>query len=119
MANKITKAQMFEMIKALDEVKANPDMVAFIDHEMELLSKKATNKKATKTQEINATIKDEILATLTDVPLRVTEIINVNPNFADMTPQKMSALVNQLVDSGEVTKVVDKRVSRFFLTGAV
>lgn len=115
MANKITKAQMFEMIKALDEVQANPDMVAFIDHEMELLSKKATNKKATKTQEANAEIKAEILATLSDVPLRVTEIIKANPKFADMTPQKMSALVNQLADSGEVTKVVDKRVSRFVL----
>lgn len=115
MANKITKAQMFGMIKALDEVKANPDMVAFIDHEIELLSKKAINKKATKTQEANAEIKTEILATLSDVPLRITEIIKANPKFVDMTPQKMSALVNQLVDSKEVTKVVDKRVSRFVL----
>lgn len=115
MANKITKSQMFEMIKALDEVKANPDMVAFIDHELELLSKKSSAKRVTKTQEANAEIKGEILATLSDVPLRVTEIIKANPKFADMTPQKMSALVNQLADAKLVTKVVDKRVSRFVL----
>ena len=39
MANKITKKEMFTMIKA--QVKDNAEMVAFIDHEIELLDKSA------------------------------------------------------------------------------
>lgn len=62
MANKITKKEMFTMIKA--QVKDNAEMVAFIDHEIELLDKKASNKKATKTQEANIGIKATILAVL-------------------------------------------------------
>lgn len=37
---KITKRERFEEIKAI--VKDNPDLVAFIDHEIELLSRKAS-----------------------------------------------------------------------------
>lgn len=114
MANKITKKEMFTMIKA--QVKDNAEMVAFIDHEIELLDKKASNKKATKTQEANVGIKSTILAVLEGAkPMTVTEMQGASAELGELSNQKVSALVRQLVKAGEVVKTIDKKVSRFSL----
>ena len=114
MANKITKKEMFTMIKA--QVKDNAEMVAFIDHEIELLDKKASNKKATKTQEANIGIKSTILAVLEGgKSMTVTEMQGASAELGELSNQKVSALVRQLVDAGEVVKTIDKKVSRFSL----
>lgn len=114
MANKITKKEMFTMIKA--QVKDNAEMVAFIDHEIELLDKKAFNKKATKTQEANIGIKSTILAVLEGgKPMTVTEMQGASAELGELSNQKVSALVRQLVEAGEVVKTIDKKVSRFSL----
>ena len=114
MANKITKKKMFTMIKA--QVKDNAEMVAFIDHEIELLDKKASNKKATKTQEANVGIKSTILAVLEGgKSMTVTEMQGASAELGELSNQKVSALVRQLVEAGEVVKTIDKKVSRFSL----
>ena len=114
MANKITKKEMFTMIKA--QVKDNAEMVAFIDHEIELLDKKASNKKATKTQEANIGIKSTILAVLEDgKSMTVTEMQGASAELGELSNQKVSALVRQLVDAGDVVRIIDKKVSRFSL----
>ena len=114
MANKITKKEMFTMIKA--QVKDNAEMVAFIDHEIELLDKKASNKKATKTQEANIGIKATILAVLEGgKPMTVTEMQGASSELGELSNQKVSALVRQLVEAGKVVKTIDKKVSRFSL----
>lgn len=115
MANKITKAQMFTMIKALDEVQANSDMVAFIDHELELLSKKAGSKKPTKTQEENVKLKGIILEVLTDVGATVSEIQTKSDVLGELSNQKVSALLKQMCDDGQVVKIVEKKKSYFSL----
>ena len=114
MANKITKKEMFTMIKA--QVKDNAEMVAFIDHEIELLDKKASNKKATKTQEANVGIKSTILTVLEGAkPMTVTEMQGASAELGELSNQKVSALVRQLVETGKVVKTIDKKVSRFSL----
>ena len=114
MANKITKKEMFMMIKA--QVKDNAEMVAFIDHEIELLDKKASNKKATKTQEANVGIKSIILTVLEGAkPMTVTEMQGASAELGELSNQKVSALVRQLVDAGDVVRIIDKKVSRFSL----
>ena len=114
MANKITKKEMFTMIKA--QVKDNAEMVAFIDHEIELLDKKASNKKATKTQEANVGIKSTILAVLEGgKSMTVTEMQGASAELGELSNQKVSALVRQLVDTGDVVRIIDKKVSRFSL----
>lgn len=117
MANKITKVEMFSMIKALDEVQANPAMVDFIDHEIELLSKKATNKKATKTQEANLEIMGTIKAILAtcEEAVTITTLQTLDPRLAELSNQKVSALVRKLVEVGEVVKTIDKKKSTFAL----
>ena len=114
MANKITKKEMFTMIKA--QVKDNAEMVAFIDHEIELLQKKASSKKATKTQKANIGIKSTILAVLEGgKSMTVTEMQGASAELGELSNQKVSALVRQLVEAGEVVKTIDKKVSRFSL----
>jgi len=112
---KVTKAQMYAMIKEVEGVKDNAEMVAFIDHELELLAKKAGNKKPTKTQEENAILKNEILGVLTNEGVTVTELQTKSDSFAGLSNQKLSALLRQLVDAGVVVKTIEKKKAYFSL----
>lgn len=112
---KVTKVEMFTMIKEVEGVKENEAMVAFIDHELELLAKKASNKKPTKTQEENEGIKTEILNVLTNEGATVTEIQSKSIVLGDLSNQRVSALLRQLIADGKVVKTVDKKKSYFSL----
>ena len=49
-----------------------------------------------------------------DNGVTITDIIKGCDTFSEFSTQKLSALLKQLVDSGEVIKVVDKKKSYFF-----
>ena len=116
MANKITKREVIGMMMNEEVVKANPTYVAYLENELALLDKKAQNKKATKTQEQNVGIKATILEVLATIGSgTVTDIQNGNEELSALSNQKVSALVRQLVESGEVVKTVDKKKSIFSL----
>lgn len=118
MANtqKITKAQKFAMLKAIPAVAENEMLVEFIDHEMELLAKKnSADKKPTAQQTANAAIAEDIVATLHAEPNRmftITEIIKEVPSCADLTNQRVSAIVRGLIGTS-VERVEDKRKAFF------
>ena len=117
MANKITKREVIGMMMNEEVVKANPIYVAYLENELALLDKKAQNKKATKTQEQNVGIKATILKVLATIGSgTVTDIQNGNEELSALSNQKVSALVRQLVESGEVVRTVDKKKSIFSLT---
>lgn len=116
MANKITKREVIGMMMNEEVVKANPTYVAYLENELVLLDKKAQNKKATKTQEQNVGIKATILEVLATIGSgTVTDIQNGNEKLSALSNQKVSALVRQLVESGEVVKATDKKKSIFSL----
>ena len=116
MANKITKREVIGMMMKEEVVKANPTYVAYLENELALLDKKAQNKKATKTQEQNVGIKATILKVLATIGSgTVTDIQNGNEELSTLSNQKVSALVRQLVESGEVVKTTDKKKSIFSL----
>ena len=116
MANKITKRKVIGMMMNEEVVKANPTYMAYLENELALLDKKAQNKKATKTQEQNVGIKATILEVLATIGSgTVTDIQNGNEELSALSNQKVSALVRQLVESGEVVKTVDKKKSIFSL----
>lgn len=116
MANKITKREVIGMMMNEEVVKANPTYVAYLKNELALLDKKAQNKKATKTQEQNVGIKATILKVLTTIGSgTVTDIQNGNEELSALSNQKVSALVRQLVESGDVVKTTDKKKSIFSL----
>ena len=116
MANKITKREVIGMMMNEEVVKANPTYVAYLENELALLDKKAQNKKATKTQEQNVGIKATILEVLATIGSgTVTDIQNGNEGLSALSNQKVSALIRQLVESGEVVRTTDKKKSIFSL----
>lgn len=116
---RMTKAQKFQILADLPAVKADPMLSEFIAHEMELLAKKNTaEKKPTAQQEANAGIKDAVLAMMQEHPNQlytVTDILKSVPACADLTNQRVSALIRQMVDAGQVKRTEDKRKAYFSL----
>ena len=110
----MTKKDYFKALLAIEEVKANENYVAFINHEIELLEKKNGNRKPTKTQEENENIKEFILEVAVQ-PMTITEIMKaIQPNVEiELTNQKISALANKLVADGLIIKTTEKRKSYF------
>ena len=109
----MTKKEMFGEI--LKRVSDNTEMVEFLNHEIELLERKASKSTQTKTQKENEGIKEIILNTLTEIgkPVTITELQNANTELAEFSNQKISALLKQLVDSQVVDKMIDKKKSYF------
>lgn len=113
---RLTKAQKFAILAGLPAVKADPMLSEFIAHEVELLAKKnSADKKPTAQQEANAVIKTAVLEVLGDGKKRtVSELLKEVPGLPDtMTNQRMSALVRQMVDAGQVVRSEDKRKAFF------
>ena len=115
---RITKKDRFNQLLALESVKSNPDLVAFINHEIELLARKnATSsgeRKPTKTQIANEGIKAEILELMeSGKSYLISDMMKMFPTLAEYPSQKIVALVRQLVQSGEVTREVIKGKAYF------
>ena len=110
---KMTKAQMFAQIKA--NYPLTEDEVKFIDHELELLSKKnSAEKKPTAQQTANEAVKTAIVEGMERNRLyTIGEMIKEIPACAGMSTSKVSALVRQLKESGVVVRTEDKRKAYF------
>ena len=116
MANKITKREVINAMLANEVISANSTWVAYLENELALIEQKAANKKSTKTQEENKGIKSVILNTLASIGSgTITDIQNANSDLAKLSNQKVSALVRQLMETGEVVKTTDKKKSIFSL----
>jgi len=122
MEKKITKREMFEQIKAVvltTEVENVEQLVAFIDHEVELLNKKSASKSKAEIEKANANaeltqIVKEVLAN-SSVAMTVSEVMKANEIFSELSNQKVSYLMRTLVESKEVVKTVEKGKSYFQL----
>ena len=112
---KITKRDRFNTLLAIPAVQADPDMVAFIEHELELLAKKnSADKKPTAQQTANEAIKMAILEAMEENRLyTITELQKSIPECAELSNQRVSSLMRQLKDSGEVIRTEDKRKAYF------
>ena len=108
----MTKRENYAILRSL--VADNADLVAFIDHEVELLDKKnAKSGTPTKKQIINNGIKGEILDAMTSEPMTLSEIQALVPTLADASNQKVSALLTSLKNDGKIVRTVEKRVAYF------
>lgn len=112
---KMTKRDYYNAFLKIEEIKNNPDYVAFCEHEIELLEKKnSAEKKPTATQKENANLKIAIVTNMAPNRLyTITEMIKEFPELSDLTNQKVSAIIRQLKDEGKVEKIEDKRKSYF------
>ena len=116
---KPTKRDRFNALLNIDAVKNDADLVAFIEHEIELLAKKnAGDKKPTAKQMENDAVKQVILDEMTANPDKlytVTDLIKGVPELAEYSNQRVSALLRQMIDANAVVKTIDKRKSYFSL----
>lgn len=122
MANKKVKRDYFMEIREL--VKDNPELVAFVDHELELLARKNTGNTQTKVQKENQAVAEMLLeelakagkTTITDL-MNSSEVIKnyVLENGNRLSNQKISAIFKQQLEAGNITKIVDKKKSYFII----
>lgn len=118
MANKKTQKDFFnEIIEVLKE-NGRDDLVVFCEDRIDKLSRKSTSKKPTKTQVENDVIKVTILDVLTELDAPTTATAIATDPRVNVSNQKVSALLRQLIESGEVVKTTDKGRSYFSLASA-
>ena len=115
---KMTKATAWGIVKGIVENSNHPqsaELIAKIDNELVLLAKKnSAEKKPTAQQTANAGIMSAIVEGMEPNRLyTVTEIIKSIPECAELTNQRVSALLRQLVEGGKVKRTEDKRKAYF------
>ena len=106
----MTKKEMFAEIRNI--VADNEEMVAFIDHEIELLERKSSSpKKPTKTQIENDGFKAEIIAYLTeiDTPKSIKELQAEIPSIRGLTNQRITHMLTDLVKAETLMKEYVKK----------
>lgn len=122
---KLTKKDYFGMIREI--VIDNPELVAFIDHEVELLTRKNSKTSQTKVQKENEVIAQMLIEELTKIgtPVTITDLMTTSDvvkgyvleNGNHLTNQKISAIFKQLTESNQIVKVTDKKKSYFSIEG--
>lgn len=113
MEKKLTKRDYFNELKGL--VGNREDLITFIDHELELLDKKSSSSKETKTQIENKGIMETIYNILVEknIAMSIVDIQNANPEIKGLSNQKVSALLKKLVDTGKVERIVEGKKTSF------
>jgi len=118
---KLTKKDYFIQLREI--VKDNAELVAFIDHEIELLTRKNSGNSQTKAQKENEVVSEMLVNELAKIakPITITDFMETNEvvknyvleNGKHLSNQKISALFKQLVESNKIVKVTDKKKSYF------
>lgn len=106
---KMTKKDYFAQIKA--NYNLTEDEIKFIDHEVELLDRKNASgeKKQTKAQLENEEIKNNILSAMSaNTAYTVSDMLKSFICCADLSQNKVNALVKQLKDEGRVVRTEEK-----------
>ena len=111
MAEKKTKREHFAELRIL--AAGNAELIAFIDHEVELLNKKnSAERKPTINQMDNKKIKKIIADNIGDKSYTITEMIKAllsGTEWADITCSRLTAICTQMAESGVLKREVVKR----------
>ena len=111
--NRMTKREYFTQI--MENYNLTEDERNFIKHELELLAKKnSAEKKPTAVQVANEGLKKAILDFMVEgQKYTITDLMKSVPELADLSNQRVSALVRQLKDSELVIRTEEKRKAYF------
>ena len=114
---KITKRDRFNALLNIPAVQADQGLVDFINHELELLAKKnSAEKKPTAQQVANDGIKSAILDGMEENHLyTITELQKSVPACAELSNQRVSALLRQMKEDKLIIRTEDKRKAYFSL----
>lgn len=117
--NKMTKKDWFAEIKKIvesAEYEKKDEALDFINHEIELLERKSSKTKKTKTQQENEKIMARIESALAeyDKPVTISEI-QEKENLSEYSNQKMSSLLTLMIKAGKVERTEEKKKAYFAL----
>lgn len=95
------------------------EVIKGLQHEIELLEKKRTNKTMSAKQKENEDLKQVIVDVLStsESGLTISEIQVVNDKLNNLSNQKISALLTQLVNAKVVTRTYNKKKAYFSIVG--
>lgn len=116
MANSTKKTQRELYTEILNGYALSKEQREFIEGRIAQLDKKASSSsgKQTATQKANAELKDKILAEMTEGRgYTISEMLKEFECCADLSNQKVSAVMKQLVDAHLVVRTEDKRKAFF------
>ena len=105
-------------VKALSIVLDTCELSAEVRAKLEKMKaqfekKNSAEKKPTATQIANEGIKSVILEVLGNSSLTITEMQKINGELAELSNQKISALLKQMVESGSIVREEIKRKAHF------
>ena len=101
-------AYVLENCTLTDEVKAKIEKM-----KVQFEKKNSAEKKPTATQVANEGIKNVILETIGDGSFTITELQKLNSELAELSNQKISALLKQMTENGFVKREEIKRKAYF------
>ena len=115
---KMTHKDYFTALLDMPEVMNYPGMTEFIEGRIAALEKKASApKKESEADKVKSGIKSDVLAFLSaneGKKFTITQMMKQVPNLpAEISNQRLTSLVTQMVREYEVDRVVEKRVSYF------
>lgn len=121
MEKKITKKEMFSAIyadlEAMENIECLNEKLEFIDHEIELIERKASSKTMTAKQKENLEIMEiikEVLAA-SNKPLSISEIQSADERLSGYGNQKISALISLMKKDNLIVRTEIKRIAHFAL----
>ena len=105
-------------VKALAYVLENCELTTEVKEKLEKMKiqfekKNSAEKKPTATQIANEGIKNIILETLSEKSMTITEMQKANSELAELSNQKISALLKQMTESGSIKREEIKRKAYF------
>ena len=117
MTNKMTYVKALEIAMESESVKANAEVMEKLKALKASISKKnSAERKPTATQKANEGYKTAILDFMeAGKKYTITDLMKSVVELADLSNQRVSALVRQLKDNGLVKRVEEKRKAYFFL----
>lgn len=111
----MTKKEMFVALLNLNDVKANQELATMVEKELHLLERRSNaTRKPTKKQIENSILSDAILSEMEEGKAYTNKEMIANlPSCANLSSQKLNALLIKMVGNGTVERKVEKRVALF------
>ena len=116
MANSVKKTQKEMFNEILNGYGLSAEHKAFLEGRIAQLDKKSASKsdKPTATQKANAELKDKILAEMEEgKAYTISDMLKALSSCAELSNQKVSAVMKQMVEAGLVVRSEDKRKAYF------
>lgn len=115
----MTKKEMYIELLNLKAVNENAELVVALNHELELLQRRANvPKKPNKKQQANAELLAGILSEMAiDKPYTNSEMLKELGACAGLSSQKLNALLSRGVKENKIVRTVEKRVAYFTKKG--